>query len=161
MHQESLFENLGAWGNNVELLELCQLLLPSREWQPELTEKVFIYKTIAQVCDSLEEREQSLEYNKQALKIQRETNDYEGEGRTLHNIGMLYLKRGQLAYGFACIRLALYNFETTKSTSDCENEKRILEELQEATSDKDYTMLLTAVEPQTYQIVEQALRARL
>jgi hypothetical protein len=161
MRQENLFTDLSRWGNNAVLLELCQLLLPSREWMPERPDEVYLFETLGRICDELEAREQSFEYYKQALKVQREINDHKGEGKTLHSIGMLFLKRGSLAYGFACIRLALYIFETIKSATDCDNEKYILQEIHTAAGEKEYLTLTATIEPQTYQVVEQALRTGL
>lgn len=158
MSEEDLFNELSLWGNNAVLLELCQLLLPSREWRPERTDEVFLYVTLGGLCDALETREKSFEYYKRALKVQREINEREGEGKTLHTIGMIFLKRGHLAYGFACIRLALYIFETLKSISNRDNEKRILEELRSAIGNEEYQTLIITIEPQAYQVVEQALR---
>ena len=157
MQQENLFSDLSRWGNNAVLYELIQMLLPSREWQPERLEKAQIYSDLGQVCNDLGKNEQSLEYYRQALDIQREMRDHRGEGNTLHNIGMLYLRRGRLEYGFACLRLALYRFETIRNPSDCEKEKQWLDQLRKAIGTEQYNKLVKDYEPHTYELVEQAL----
>jgi tetratricopeptide (TPR) repeat protein len=90
MLEEGLFDDLGRWGRNTILLELCQLLLPSQEWQPEGSQAARIYVELGSVYDDLGKQQEALSYYKQALAIYREVGDRGGEGTTLNNLGAVY-----------------------------------------------------------------------
>jgi len=156
--KEDLFADLSRWDNNAVLYELLQLFLPSREWQPGHSQRAYIYNNLGQVCNNLGKYEQSWEYYYRTLDMQREMKDRRGEGYTLHNMGMLKLRRGDREAGFAFLRLALHIFETIQASSDSEKEKQWLDALREAIGKEAYDELVAKCEPRTYEIVEQGLR---
>ncbi len=90
MLEEGLFADVGRWGRNTILLELCQLLLPSQEWQPERSQAARIYSELGSVYKTLGKKQEALSYYEQALVIRREVGDRGGEGVTLNNLGLVY-----------------------------------------------------------------------
>ncbi len=95
MLKEGLFADLGRWGRNTILLGLCQLLLPSQDWQPERSRVARIYIELGAVYDALGKKQEALSYYEQALAIRREVGNRGGEGTTLHNLGMVYNALGK------------------------------------------------------------------
>jgi tetratricopeptide (TPR) repeat protein len=89
VEREELFGSLSLWGGNVVLLELCQLLLPNTEWQPEPAQAATISLWLGRVYNSLGKNPEALDYYQQALVIYREVGDRGGEGVTLNNLGLL------------------------------------------------------------------------
>lgn len=95
MLEEGLFADLGRWGRNTILLELCQLLLPSQEWQPEGSQAARIYIELGSVYNTLGKQQEALTYYQQALVIGREVGDRRGEGVMLNNLGLVYKALGK------------------------------------------------------------------
>ncbi len=107
MLNEGLFSDLRRWGRNADLLELCQLLLPSREWQPERSQAARIYAELGEVYDDLGKKQEALASFEQALGIRREVGDRRGEGETLNDLGTVYNALGKQQEALAYYQQAL------------------------------------------------------
>lgn len=99
IQREELFSDLRYWGSNGILLELCQLLLPSHEWEPERSQEASIYSNLAWALDGLGEKEDALKYYKASLHICEVIRDREEEAWTRNNLGRVYtnLRRSEEA----------------------------------------------------------------
>jgi len=107
MLEEGLFTDLSRWGRNVILLELCQLLLPSQEWQPERSQVARIYGELGSVYHALGKKQEALAYYEQALTIYQEVGGRGGEGSTLNNLGLVYHALGKKQEALAYYEQAL------------------------------------------------------
>ena len=178
MLEEGLFSDLERWGRNVVLLELCQLLLPSREWQPERSQEALIYfekalrirrevgdrrgegvtlNNLGLVYNALGKQQEALSYFQQALDIRRKVGDRRGEGMALWNIGALYFERSRYDVALACFLLAKGIFEEVLSPKR-DNVQKWIDDLRGKVGEEEFAALLARVEPQAQQVVEQALR---
>ena len=100
---------------------------------------------------------QAHNYFRLSLDIRREIGDRLGEGVTLYNIGKLYLKLLFYEIALASFLLARSIFNEIQSPH-YEATQGWIDTLHKAVSDEKYGALLAKVEPQTSQIVEEALR---
>src|SRR6266581_325734 len=157
MLEEGLFADVGRWGRNTILLELCQLLLPSQEWQPERSQAARIYSELGSVYKTLGKKQEALSYYEQALLISREVGDREGEGTTLSNMGALYFEQGHYDVALASFLLARGIFEEVQSPNR-DSVQSWTDDLREEIGEEQFATLLDQVEPKASQIVEQALR---
>jgi tetratricopeptide (TPR) repeat protein len=157
MLKEGLFSDLRRWGRNAILLELCQLLLPSLEWQPERSQAARIYADLGLVYHDLGKKQEALAYLKQALSFYREVGNRGGEGTTLHNIGALYFERSRYDVALACFLLARGIFEEVLSP-DRDAVQQWIDGLLAEVGEDEFARLLSWVEPQAEQIVELALK---
>jgi tetratricopeptide (TPR) repeat protein len=157
MLEEGLFSDLSRWGRNAALLELCQLLLPAREWQPERSQAARIYAELGSVYDDLGKQQEALTYYEQALDIRREVGDRGGEGTTLHNIGTLYFEQGHYDVALACFLLARGILEEVLSPHR-DDEQSWIDDLRRRVGEKQFATLLARVEVQAQQVVEQELK---
>ncbi len=107
MLEEGLFDDLRRWSRDAILLELCQILLPSKEWQPERPQVARIYNELGLVYDALDKKQEALSYYEQALVISREVGDRCGEGKTLNNLGGVYDALGKKQEALAYYEQAL------------------------------------------------------
>ena len=105
---------------------------------------------------SLDDKEQALSYSQQALSISREVGDRRGEGYTLWNIGALYFKQNRYDVSLACFLLSRNIFEEVQSPNRDKVQKRI-DGLHQKVGEEQFATMLSQVEPQAQQIVEQAL----
>jgi len=156
MLEEGLSADLGRWGRNTILLELCQLLLPSQEWQPEHSQAARIYIELGSVYDHLGKQQEALSYYEQALAIRREVGDRGGEGQTLWNIGALYFEQDHYDVALPSLLLARDIFEEVQSPNR-DGVQSWIDDLRKKVGEEQFTTLLAQVEPQASQIVERAL----
>ena len=100
-----------------------------------------------------------MRYYKEALNIAQEVEDCEGQGKTLRNLGKLYLD--QQLYEVALTSLLLAQNILNEAQSPYYDEsQRGIDTLRKASGDEKYTTLLAQVEPQAQQIVDQVLARR-
>lgn len=104
----------------------------------------------------LNQQQQALQCYQQALSVHKEIDDPRGKGTTLHNLGTLYCKQEQYNIALACFLLAKTIFTEVQSSKLAATQSG-LEELQKKVGDKAFEALLVQVEPQLWQIIEQAL----
>ena len=90
LEQEGVLRSLLIWGGNILVGDLCQWFLLQREWQPEPKQAITIYLSLGLASSTLGNKQQALDYFKQALALLREVGDRGGEGSTLNNIGHVY-----------------------------------------------------------------------
>ncbi|TMF48537.1 MAG: tetratricopeptide repeat protein [Chloroflexi bacterium] len=104
----------------------------------------------------LGQKQPALEYYKQALSIAREVEDHEGEGKTLRNLGKLYLDQQRYEAALAALLLARDMLGEIQSTYYVESERGITT-LRKTVGENVFTTLLANVEPRASYIVEQVL----
>jgi tetratricopeptide (TPR) repeat protein/transcriptional regulator with XRE-family HTH domain len=108
------------------------------------------------IYTDLGQAEKAHAYYKQSLGIRREIGDRSGEGITLYNLGKLYLKQCHYEAALACLLLAKRIFQEVQSTN-LHSTQKWLDTLQETLGEERFLSLVTCVEPQAFQVVEQAL----
>lgn len=155
IEQEGLFGSLSLWGANVLLLELCQLLLPSANWQPAPDQEARIYLNLGSVYDSLGKKPEALDYYQQALTIYREVGDRGGEGVTLWNIGAFFFQQ-QDDVALAALLLAWEVLKEVQSPNYI-NVQEWIDDLREQVGEQQFAVLSAQVKPHAQQLVEQAL----
>ncbi len=99
----------------------------------------------------------AMRYYKEALSIAQEVEDHEGQGKTLRNLGKLYLDQQLYEVALASLLLAQNILNEAQSPYYNESQRGIVT-LRKAIGEEKYTTLLAQVEPQAQQIVDQALR---
>jgi tetratricopeptide (TPR) repeat protein len=114
MQQEDIFVDLRRWGDNVLLLELCELLLPLDKWQPEPAQAAHIYNHLGRLYDNLGKTDEALATYERVLSISRQIHDGKREGVALNNLGRLYKEQGKTNEALACFEQALIACRTTK-----------------------------------------------
>ncbi len=82
--------------------------------------------------------------------------DRSGEGITLWNIGAFYFDQGRYNVALACFLLARNIFEEVQSPNRDEIQGWI-DDLNQKVGEAQFVTLLSQVEPQAQQIVEQTL----
>ncbi len=95
VRQEGVFADLKNWGSNAILLELCQLLLPLDNWQPEPWQESDIYYYLGRAYEVLGQKKQAIGYYERALEIDKKGKNRQGEGATLNNLGGVYNALGK------------------------------------------------------------------
>jgi hypothetical protein len=98
-----------------------------------------------------------MQYYKEALNIAQEIEDHEGQGKTLRNMGKLYLDQKSYEVALASLLLAK-NILYEVQSSYCDESQRGIDTLRKAIGEEEYASLLAQIEPQAQQIVERALR---
>jgi len=122
-----------------------------REWEGNVLGNLgLIYN------DLLNQKEEALVYYKQALRIRREVGNRGGEGSMLNNIGTLYLEQTRYDVALACFLLAKEIFIEIQS-SGLDGTKNYIQKLHEEVGDELFATLLSQIEPQAPQAVDQAL----
>ena len=92
----------------------------------------------------------------QALPIRKEVDDLGGEGATLFRLGRLYFDQLKYDLALSCFLLAKTIFEEVQSTKLAAT-LSCMEELRNKIGEQGFNELLVEVEPQAWQVVEQAL----
>ncbi len=95
VRQEGVFADLKDWGSNAILLELCQLLLPLDNWQPQPWQESNIYYYLGRTYEVLGQKKQAIGYYEQALEIDKKEKNRQGEGAMLNNLGLVYSALGK------------------------------------------------------------------
>jgi tetratricopeptide (TPR) repeat protein len=144
-------------GNNEQALSYFQQALAIRREVGDRSGEGTTLNNLGLLYNSLGNKEQALVYFQQALDISREVGDRSGEGTTLWNIGVLYFKQTRYNVALACILLARGIFEEIQSP-DRDKVQGWIDDLHQKVGRKRFATLLSQVEPQAQQIVEQALR---
>ena len=109
------------------------------------------------LCNTSGKVEEALNFDKQALHIHREVGSRDWEGRALINLGALYFEQGRYNVALACFLLARSIFEEIQSPNR-DKVQEWIDGLQEKVGEAQFATLLSQVEPQAHQIVEQALQ---
>lgn len=156
VEREELFASLNQWGGNVVLQELCQLLLPRVDWQPEPAQAATISLWQGRAADVLGKKPEALDYFQQALIIRREVGDRGGEGVTLFNIGACLLQQ-QHNVSLAAFLLARKLFEEVQSPYQ-NNVQSWIDSLRDMVGEQQFAALVVQVEPHAQQVVEQFLK---
>jgi tetratricopeptide (TPR) repeat protein len=113
-------------------------------------------KNLGTVHEMLGNKQQAMHYYQEALHIAQEIEDHEGQGKTLRNLGKLYLDQQRYDVALASLLLAR-NILNEAQSSYYDESQRGLDTLRKAIGDEEFTALLAQVEPHAQQIVEQAL----
>ena len=95
IQREGIFSDLGRWGGNAILLEICQQLLPLNNSHPETLQVAYIYHNQGLVYNDLGEKVQAKEFFQRALNIFRKVRNREREGMTLSDLAGVYDDLGQ------------------------------------------------------------------
>jgi hypothetical protein len=90
------------------------------------------------------------------LYILREVEDRRGEGETLYTLGKLYYEGDHYSPALACFLLAKDILTEVQSPSSIEVQSWI-DDLHNRIGSEDFTLLLSEVKPQAFQVVEEAL----
>ena len=108
------------------------------------------------VCNELGQKDQARAYFEQAFALFKEIRDYDSRGMTLYQLGMLYFRQQSYHIALACFLLARSILDEMKSPNI---DKTIysIEEMRKEVGDVQFGVLLSNVEAQIHQIVEQAL----
>ena len=114
-------------------------------------------KNLGTVHEILGNKQLAMQYYKEALDIAQEVEDHEGQGKTLRNIGKLYLDQHRYEAALASLLIASKILKEAQS-SYCDESQRGIDTLRKAIGEEEFAALLTRVEPQAQQIVDQALR---
>lgn len=114
-------------------------------------------KNLGTVHEMLGNKQQAMQYYREALQIAQEIEDHEGQGKTLRNVGKLYLDQQRYDVALASLLLAR-NILNEAQSSYYDESQRGLATLRKTIGDEQFTALLTQVEPRAQQIVDQALR---
>ncbi|HKF35274.1 MAG TPA: tetratricopeptide repeat protein, partial [Ktedonobacteraceae bacterium] len=94
---------------------------------------------------------------KEAFIIHRTASALGWEGGMLNNLGALYYRRQLYKIALAFFLLARDTFEAIQSP-DLDTVQRWIDGLHQKVGEEQFTALLSRVEPQAHQIIEQALR---
>ena len=105
----------------------------------------------------LGQKKQALAYYQRALNISEEIQDPFGKATTLQNAALLYIDQTQYEVALSCLLIAKNIFDEILSPYSNPTQKSI-DTLQKTIGEEQFTALLTQVEPQAQQIVDQALR---
>lgn len=108
------------------------------------------------VYASLGQIERARECYKEARSINRKMEDAEGEGKTLRNIGMLYHEQQHYDSTLAALLLAKRIFNQLQSPYQ-DSVQTEIETLRKEIGEEQFAVLLTQVEPQAEQLLQQAL----
>ncbi|HCI78641.1 MAG TPA: hypothetical protein DHW02_03005 [Ktedonobacter sp.] len=121
MEDEYLFVDLRIWGENVLLLELCQMLIlkmpqstDGKEEHIQLQKRALIYNNLGLVYDNLGNQQKALDYYNQALTTRRSTGDIGGEGIALNNLGHVYADLGDKQQALEYYKNALITIRKVK-----------------------------------------------
>lgn len=105
----------------------------------------------------LGQKKQAFVYYQQALNISEEIQDPFGKATTLQNAAMLYIDQTQYEEALSCLLIAKNIFDEILSPYSKDTQKSI-DTLHKTIGEEQFTALVTQVEPQAQQIVDQALR---
>ncbi len=95
VRQEGVFADLKDWGSNAILLELCQLLLPLDNWQPQPWQESGIYYYLGRTYEVFGQKKQAIGYYERTLQINKKEKNRQGEGAMLNNLGLVYNDLGK------------------------------------------------------------------
>lgn len=115
------------------------------------------FHNLGQLYIELRQKKQALESCQKALLIFREIGDRWGEGETVYNVGALYFLQGRDDVALACFLYARAIFDELHNPLLTETQNWI-EAIHKELGDEQFPVLLSTVEPQAQQIVDQALR---
>ena len=109
IEQEGLREDLLQWGRKSVLLELYHLLIPLKNWEPEMKIAVDIYCRMASVYDTLGYKEMTLKYYQEALNVSRsrDTDNLENQGNLLNDLSRIWSDLGKGKEAQQCADQAL------------------------------------------------------
>jgi tetratricopeptide (TPR) repeat protein len=117
-------------------------------------------KNLGTVHEKLGNKQQAMHYYQEALKIAQEIEDHEGQGKTLRNLGKLYLDQQRYDVALATLLLARDILNEAQSSYYDESQRGI-DTLRKAIGEEEFTTLLAQVEPHAQQIVDQALSEKM
>jgi len=112
---------------------------------------------LGQVHADLNQQEQALNCYQQALRIRKSVDDRGGQAATLYRLGRLYFDQEKYHLALPCFLLAKAIFEEVQSTK-LVGTQSCIEELRNKIGEQGFSELLVEVEPQAWQVVEQALQ---
>ena len=95
MWDDKLFRDLMTFGGYVQLVELCQLLLPSAEWQPSLLQSEYIFSYMALAYEELGDKEKAHHFHLEDLRVSRASGNQKGIAVTLGDLGRFYQRTEQ------------------------------------------------------------------
>jgi tetratricopeptide (TPR) repeat protein len=114
-------------------------------------------KNLGTVQEMLGNKQQAMQYYREALQIAQEIEDHEGQGKTLRNLGKLYIDQQRFDVALAFLLLAR-NILNEAQSSYYDESQRGLATIRKAIGDEEFSTLLAQVEPRAQQLVDQALR---
>jgi tetratricopeptide (TPR) repeat protein len=92
---QNIFSSLKDWGNNQELQEIFQRLLPPSKWGAEPGIEALIYKELGSIYYDLDQKESALEYYALVLKIYRNRGEWKDESEILKLMGKICTELGR------------------------------------------------------------------
>jgi tetratricopeptide (TPR) repeat protein len=104
---------------------------------------------------ALGNKEQAWECYWQALDITEEIGDQEGKSRVLRNISAIYLDEHRHDLALAALLLAKDVLNETQNPGR-NKMQRDIDKLRNEIGDEQFEVLLTSIEPQAQQLMEQA-----
>ena len=93
----------------------------------------------------------------EALRINHEMGDREGEGKTLRNFGMLALAERRYEIALAALLLAQHTLDALQSPHRASTQERI-DEIRQAVGAEQFAALRAQVESQAQEVVNRAVQ---
>src|SRR6266567_2575512 len=117
---------------------------------------VGVYVTLWAAKKDNDYLKQAMDYLKQAIRINKEVGDSEGEARSFYTLGLLSLHKHRPELALTCFLHAKSIFEKGQSTLLIET-RSYINKLHQEVGDEQYNALQALDEPQIQSIVEQML----
>ncbi len=148
-----LYKDLEKYQEAIEYFERGQSV------SIEIGNRWFEFKTLKElgkVNKELDREEKAFKYYKQALKVVIKLGIPSREGLMLKSIGELFFEQNRYDFALAFFLLAKEKLEEVQSP-EFDKILTTIEGISEKIGEKQFAELLASVEPQTHQMVEQAL----
>jgi len=114
-------------------------------------------RDLGKSSNMLGQKKQALAYYKRALHISEEIQDPFGKATTLQNAALVFVDQTQYEVALSCLLIAKQIFDKIHSPYSVDTQKWI-DTLTKTFSEDDFAVLLTKVQLQAQQIVDQVLR---